>query len=202
MLRLLQRGHLKCSLFSFSRFRTLGSSHSWSCPPCCVFAFSGDPTHTYQHCDFLLGFLQLVHFLCLIWPPSDAVLPPQPRLQTCYLFSAHFVTSLCTLNTASCSCLFLYTSCFLFPRLSQDSSRIAGGLRARSTKLLHFISFHSVELIFIHKSNLNSSSFFRIPGFSALQSDRTHSLSGIISPNATHASGGVIIFVRQGLSFF
>ena len=31
--------HLKCSLLSFSRFRTLGSSHYWSCPPCCVPAF-------------------------------------------------------------------------------------------------------------------------------------------------------------------
>ena len=29
--------HLKCSLLSFSRFRTLGSSHSWSCPPCFFF---------------------------------------------------------------------------------------------------------------------------------------------------------------------
>ena len=28
--------HLKCSLLSFSRFRTLGSSHSWSCTPRCV----------------------------------------------------------------------------------------------------------------------------------------------------------------------
>ena len=31
--------HLKCSLLSFSRFGTLGSSHSWSCPPCCVPVF-------------------------------------------------------------------------------------------------------------------------------------------------------------------
>ena len=31
--------HLKCSLLSFSRFRTLGSSYSWSFPPCCVPAF-------------------------------------------------------------------------------------------------------------------------------------------------------------------
>ena len=38
--------HLKCSLLSYSRFRTLGSSHSWSCPPCCVSAFFGDPTPT------------------------------------------------------------------------------------------------------------------------------------------------------------
>ena len=38
--------HLKCSLLSFARFRTLGRSHSWSFPPCCVPAFFGDPTPT------------------------------------------------------------------------------------------------------------------------------------------------------------
>ena len=38
--------HLKCSLLFFSRFRTLGSSHSWSCPPCFVPAFSGYSTPT------------------------------------------------------------------------------------------------------------------------------------------------------------
>ena len=37
--------------------------------------------------------------------------------------------------------------------------------------------------------------------FSALRFDRTHSRSGILSPDATHASDGVIIFVGQGLSF-
>ena len=37
--------HLECSL-SFSRFRALGCSHSWSFP-----ASSGNPT-PYQHCDF------------------------------------------------------------------------------------------------------------------------------------------------------
>ena len=77
----------------------------------------------------------------------------------------------------------------------------AGGLRARSTELLHFLSSHPVDLICIQESNLNSSSSFRIPGFSVLRSDRTHSRSGIPSPDTTHASGGVIIFVRQGLSF-
>ena len=90
----------------------------------------------------------------------------------------------------------------LFP---PDSLRIlqwnAGGLRARSTKLLHFISSHPVDLICIQESNLNLSSFFRIPGFSALRSDRTHSRSDIFSTDTTHASGGVIIFVRQALSF-
>ena len=58
-----------------------------------------------------------------------------------------------------------------------------------------------VDPICIQKSNLNSSSFFRIPVFSALRSDRTHSRSGIFSTDATHASGGILIFVRQGLSF-
>ena len=35
----------------------------------------------------------------------------------------------------------------------------------------------------------------------AWRSDRTHSRSGILSSVEVHASGGVIIFVRQGLSF-
>ena len=86
-----------------------------------------------------------------------------------------------------------------------DSLRIlqwnVGGPQARNTELLHFFSSHPVDLICIQESNLNSSSSFRIPRFSALRSDCTHSRSGILSSDTTHASGGVIIFVRQGLSF-
>ena len=94
----------------------------------------------------------------------------------------------------------------LLPSLAPpDSLRVlqwnAGGLQARSTELLHFLLSHLVDLICIQKSNLNSSCSFRIPGFSALRSDRTHSRSGILSPDATHASGSVVISVRQGLSF-
>ena len=59
------------------------------------------------------------------------------------------------LTTASCSWLFLYTSCFLFP---PDSLRVlqwnAGGLRVRSTELLRFILSHPVDLICIHESIL------------------------------------------------
>ena len=73
--------------------------------------------------------------------------------------------------------------------------------RARSTELLHFLLSHPVDLICIQEPNPSSSSSFRIPGFSTLRSDRTHSRSGILSPDATHTSGGVIIFVTQGLSF-
>ena len=115
--------HLKCSLLSFSRFRTLGSSHSWSCPPCIFWR-----SHTYQHCDFLLGLLQLVYLHCSIWPiwPSsaNAALAPHPRLQTFYPFSTHFVCSPSAPSPPSHSpgCwLFLFASCFLFPSLTPSS---------------------------------------------------------------------------------
>ena len=77
----------------------------------------------------------------------------------------------------------------------------AGGLQARSTKLLYFISSHPVDLIYIQESNLNLSSSFQIPGFSALRSHGTHSRSGILSTDVADASRGIIIFVKQGLSF-
>ena len=69
------------------------------------------------------------------------------------------------------------------------------------TELLHFISSYPVDLICIQESNLNLSSSFRIPGFSALRSNGTHSRSGIFSTDVTDASDGVIIFVKQGFSF-
>ena len=76
----------------------------------------------------------------------------------------------------------------------------AGDLRARSTELFYFLLSHSIDFICIPESNLNLSPSFRILGFSALCSDRTHSRAGILFRDATHASG-VTIFVRQGLSF-
>ena len=113
--------------------------------------------------------------------------------------SAHFISSPSAPLPPS-----LAPGCPLTPPASSppDSLRVlqwnAGGLRARSTELLHLLLSH---FICIQESNLNSSSSLRIPGFSALRSDCTHSRFGILSPDATHASGGVIIFVRQGLSF-
>ena len=53
----------------------------------------------------------------------------------------------------------------------------------------------------MQESNFNFSSSFRIPGFSALQSHGTHSQSDIFSTDVADASGGVIIFVKQCLSF-
>ena len=128
---------------------------------------------------------------------ANAALSPHPRLQTFYSPSAHFISSPS-----------VPPSPYLAPGFTSappDSLRVlqwnAGGFRARSTELLHFLSFRPVDLICTQESNLNSFSSFRIPGFSALRPDRTHSRSGILSSNTTHASGSVVIFFRQGLSF-
>ena len=154
-----------------------------------------------QHRDFLLGLLQLVYLHRSIGssgtpllmqhsrPPPLILIPP-----TSYLFSLHPLHRLM---------LLVVSLHLLLPLPFLTSFRIlqwnAGGLRARSTELLHFISSHSVDLISSQESNLNSSFFFQIPGFSALRSDCTHSRSGILFPDTMHASGGVIMFIRQGL---
>ena len=134
---------------------------------------------------------------------TDAALSRHPRLQTFYPTTARSISPSSAPSPPS-----LAPGHFFMPPASSPPTKSlrvlqwnAGGLRAESTELLHFLSSHRVDLICIQESNLNSSSSFRIPGFSSLRSDRTHSRSGILSPDATHASGGVIIFVRQGLSF-
>ena len=193
--------HLKFSLLSFSRFRTFGSSQSWSCPPCCTPAFFGDATPTstvtsssessswytstaqsgpsgplllMQHSHPTLAFKPLILF--------------QPTL---YLLALHPHHRLILLAVS------LY---LLLPLPFLNSLRVlqwnAGGFVARSTEVQHFISSHLVSLICIQESNLTLSSSFRIPGFSALRSDGTHSQSRIFSTDAIDASGGVIIFVR------
>ena len=133
---------------------------------------------------------------------ANAALSPHPRLQTSYPPSAHSIFS----PTVPIDCpLLLAILLRLLPPLPPNPLRVlqwnAGGLRARSTELLHFLSSHSVDLICIQESNLYSSSSFRILGFSALRSDGTHSRFGILSPDTTHASGGVVTFVKPGLSF-
>ena len=95
-----------------------------------------------------------------------------------------------------------FTSPTSFP--SSDSLRAlqqnAVGIRSRSVKLIYFLLLFPVDLICIQEPNLNSPSF-RIPGYSSLSSDGTHSHSGFASTNNTQAGGVVVIFVTQGLSF-
>ena len=118
--------HLRCSQHSLSKFRTLGSSHSWSFPP------APSP---------LPGLLRHVYFYCAIWPLSaNPALPPHPCLQTSYSPFPHFMSFS---PFASLAPLFS-PGCPSTPPTSTppDSLRVlqwnAGGLRARSAELLHF----------------------------------------------------------------
>ena len=116
--------YLKGSLFSFCRSRTFGSSHSWSCPPCCVRDFFGDPTPTstvtsssdfsswytstaqsdpsgrllpMQHLHSTLAFKPLILF-----PPTLYFLPLHPHHRLMLLYRGFF----------------LFTFCFFFPLLT------------------------------------------------------------------------------------
>ena len=186
--------YLRCSQLSLSKFKTLDSSHSWSCPPA-VFPLI-TLTLSSDSSDMYTSAVQSSHL------SANAALPPPPHFQTSYPSSSHSVSSRSAPSPPS-----LAPGCPPTPPASSllDPLMVlqwnAGGLRARSTELLHFLSSHSVELTCIEESNLNSSSSFQIPGFSALHSDHTHFWSGISSPDTMHASSDVIIFIRQGLSF-
>ena len=156
------------------------------------------PLHIPQAC--LPPLFNLVH---LVFPllmqhchPNLAFKPPTLLPPTSYLLPMHPPHPVMFLAA------FLYLLLPLSPKSLKVLQWNSRGLRARSgSELIHFISSHPVDLIGIQKFNLNSSSSFQMLGFSALRSDCTHSQSGILSPEGPHASGGVIILVRQGLSF-
>ena len=83
-----KRVYLRCSLLSLSRFNTLCSFHSPSCPPCCISAFLG--SSTFQQCNFFFR-TPCTYTSTVQSYPSD---PPHRRLRTSYHPSAHSVTSL------------------------------------------------------------------------------------------------------------
>ena len=146
---------------------------------CYTFIAQSGPLLLMQHLHPIVIFKPLIFF-----PPTLYLLPLHPHHRLMLLgVSLFLLLSIPLLNSL---------------RVLEWN---AGCLPARSTKLLHFISSHPVDLIHIQESNLNLSSSFQIPGFSALQFHGTHSRSGIFSTDVADACGGVIIFVKQGLSF-
>ena len=79
--------HLKCSQLSLSKFRTLDSSHSWSCPPPCRVPTRNTVTLSSDSSDMYTSTVQSS------LSSANAAFPPHPRLQ---IFSppwAHFVSS-------------------------------------------------------------------------------------------------------------
>ena len=135
--------HLRCSQLFLSKIRALGSSHFWSFPPCRnTMASSSDFSDMYTS-------------TVQSGPASaNAALSPHPRLQISYPPSAYFISSPSAPSPPSFAPGFSFAP--------PDSPRVLqwnpGGLRARSTELLHFLSSHPVDLICIQESKLNSSS--------------------------------------------
>ena len=74
--------HLKCSQLSLSQFKALGSSHSWSCPPC-----RNIVTPSSDSSDMYTSTMQSSPAF------AYAALSPHPRLQTSYPPSAHSISS-------------------------------------------------------------------------------------------------------------
>ena len=166
-------------------------------------------SHTHQHCDFIPDSSNVHTFSVLPGPsgPSstNTTLPSHPRLQTSYISSAHFVSFSSAPSTPP-----YVPGCFSIPTVSFSPltpSGIFNGMLEVSEPGApnYYTLFYLILLTLFVSRNLTlihlPLSGFLIPGFSAVRSDRTHSRSGIRSPNTMHASGGVIIFVRQGLSF-
>ena len=193
--------HSRCSLLS-SKFKTLDCSHSWSYPLCCIPVSSGGLTPTNNVC-FSSGSPASVPPLCYLAPCTPASSSPSNLLSPFHPLCPFF---LCILLLhplhSSIFLVFFYTSCFFFlPWLSQGSSmeywRSSSKQRCNTT--LYLIS--SFGSYCIQETNLNSSSSFRIPGFSALWLDYTPFQAGILFSNDLHDSSGVVIFLRQRLSF-
>ena len=75
--------HLRCSQLSLSKFRALGSSHSWSCPPPFQITVTLSSDSSYMYTSTVQSS-----------PASaNAALSPHPRLQTSYTPSAHYISS-------------------------------------------------------------------------------------------------------------
>ena len=97
--------HLRCSQLSLSQFRALGSSHSWSCPPCRITVSPSSDSS-----DMYTSTVQSS-------PASaNAALSPHPRLQTSYSPSAYSIsTPSAPSTTIPCPWLSFCASCLLSP---------------------------------------------------------------------------------------
>ena len=106
---------------------------------------------------------------------------------------------LCSLTSASCSWLFLYTSCFLFPLTPPGFFN--GMLVVSEPEALNFYTiFRLTPLNLSISKNLTHLPLSRILDSLLCNLITPTSDLAFFSPDATHASG-VNIFIRQSLSF-
>ena len=188
MLHLLQMGPSKVLITFPLQIHSSWQLSLLELPPCCNTVTSS------------LDFSDMYTFSVQSGPPStDDALSPHLRLQTSYPPSAHFIS----LSSAPHHCpLLLATLVRLLPPLPLTLSGFCSGmLEVSEPGALNYFTFFCPTLSTLSASRNPILIHLPLSGFSALRSDHTHSRSGILSPHATHASGGVVTFIRQGLSF-
>ena len=126
--------HLRCSQLSLSNFRALGSSHSWSCPPC-----HNTATPTSDSSDTYTSTVQSGT------PFAVAALSRHPRLQTSYPPSAHSISSSSALSPPS-----LAPGHFSMPSLlPMTLSGFFNGMLevSKPGALNYFIFYHPIQSI-------------------------------------------------------
>ena len=163
-------------------------------------------SHTYHHCVSFSDSSSLCASTDESGPfgtlSANAALPPHPRFQTSCPPFAHFLFfSLCILPTASCSWLFLYTSCFL----SRPSSlrALQKMLAVSEPGALSYYTLFCLILLTLSVSKNPTSTHFPLTGsLDSLLCNLIASTAGVWHSfsDATHASGGVIIFVSLSFS--
>ena len=190
-------GALRCTLLSFSEFNSLSSSHTWKCFFPAVFQlFLVSPVH--QHCVIFSGTLQHVCLHCSQLPPhhllANASLPPHLCLKIFQPFSSLPLTS--SSVSSDPSPLLAH-----FPRPLPFLIRSEFSNETWEVFLPEELNFFTVfcyflSILSVFKNPTSSLLHLRIPG-SFIGS---HSLPICTSPSEeSHASGGVVIFVRQSL---
>ena len=130
--------HLRCLQLSLSKFRALGSFHSWSCPPAeSLWLPPRNPSTCIPPlCNLAPLLLTLLSHPTLV---SKLLIPHLPIL---------YLLLLPPPTTVLCFWLSFCASCL---HSLPDSLRVfqwnTGGLRARSPELLHFLSSPPVDFI-------------------------------------------------------
>ena len=137
-------------------------------------------------------------------PSANAALPSDPTpLNLLSPFRTLRIFCLCTLTAASCFWLFFYTSCFLFPLTPSGFFNEMLGI-SEPGALNFYTLFRLIPLTPLVSRNLILI-YISLSGFqdSLLCDLITPTPSpSIFSTDTTQVSGGIIIFVRQGLSFY
>ena len=134
-------------------------------------------------------------------PSANAGLPPHPGLQTSYPSSAHFISSLCAPSPPS-----LVPGCPSTPPASPPSLTLLGFfngmLEVIESGVLNYFTFFGPILLTLSASRNPILIHFSLSGFlDSLHCVLIAPTPGLPFSLVIHSSGGVIIFVRQGLFF-